>query len=312
MFNKNSLLVLCLVIITVFAAGCRQEKRISAASPSAIIKSLEKKATAGDIEAMLDLGGIFLKGEKVDVNYAEALKWFELAAAKGSVRAKTYCGIILVSGGHGVEQAEQRGVTMIEQAAQHNDQLGQCSLGQYYLGIQQYNLGVPWLEKAAEQGMLAAQMILGDYYGGSLTPRDLDKSLQWYRRAAGQDYVPAMNNLAYLLAIQNKNLDEALALAGKAVETDPENGAYLDTIGWVFFKKGRYHEALARLQQAAKIMPYSEEVQQHLAETYIKLNQKENAVAVLTQILQSSGDIETQKHLREKIYSLNEAAKEKN
>jgi thioredoxin-like negative regulator of GroEL len=66
------------------------------------------------------------------------------------------------------------------------------------------------------------------------------------------------------------------------------------------------------LQQAAKIMPYSEEVQQHLAETYIKLNQKENAVAVLTQILQSSGDIETQKHLWEKIYSLNEAAKEKN
>jgi thioredoxin-like negative regulator of GroEL len=51
-------------------------------------------------------------------------------------------------------------------------------------------------------------------------------------------------------------------------------------------------------------MPYSEEVQQHLAETYIKLNQKDEAVAILTQLLNSSEDQELQKPLRAKLAAL--------
>jgi hypothetical protein len=44
----------------------------------------------------------FLNGEDIEINYAETIKWFEMASVKGSARAKSYWRIILVSGGHGV------------------------------------------------------------------------------------------------------------------------------------------------------------------------------------------------------------------
>jgi TPR repeat protein len=134
------------------------------------------------------------------------------------------------------------------------------------------------MEKSADGGMLQAQMALGNYYGSNLDGRNLDKAVKWYRRASGQSYAPAMNNLAYILAIQGVNLDEALALTGKAVETGTDNGAYLDIIGWVFFKKERYAEALAGLLEAEKLLPDDYEVQTHLGEIHLKLNLQEKAV----------------------------------
>ena len=64
----------------------------------------------------------------------------------------------------------------------------------------------------------------------------------------GQD--GALNSLAYLYAEEGVNLDEALAMARKAVAIDASNGAYYDTLGWVMFKKGMNAEALLALQKA--------------------------------------------------------------
>ena len=52
------------------------------------------------------------------------------------------------------------------------------------------------------------------------------------------------NDLGYLYAEQGKNLEKAEAMIRKAVADEPENSAYLDSLGWVLFKRGKAKEAI--------------------------------------------------------------------
>jgi len=79
----------------------------------------------------------------------------------------------------------------------------------------------------------------------------------------------AYNSLAYLIAKNGGNLNEAQKYANKAVAASPENPAYLDTIGYIYMKKGRVKEAMKYLYEARKRMPVSEEIQEHINELKI-------------------------------------------
>lgn len=82
---------------------------------------------------------------------------------------------------------------------------------------------------------------------------------------------PALNYLGYSLADRGLKLEEAEKLVERAVGLDPANGAYLDSLGWVRFKQGRYHEALPQLSSAAKLLPEDDAIWDHLAEAYMVL-----------------------------------------
>lgn len=60
----------------------------------------------------------------------------------------------------------------------------------------------------------------------------------------------ANNDLGFYWADAGKNLDEAETLIKKALDAEPENGAYLDSLGWVYYKQGRFPEALTYLEKA--------------------------------------------------------------
>jgi tetratricopeptide (TPR) repeat protein len=79
-----------------------------------------------------------------------------------------------------------------------------------------------------------------------------------------------LNYLGYMLADRNTHLEEALNLIKHAVDLDPQNGAYLDSLGWAYFRLGRYDEAEANLRRAAAKTPNDATVQDHLAELYAK------------------------------------------
>ncbi|MFH0877491.1 MAG: tetratricopeptide repeat protein [Candidatus Omnitrophota bacterium] len=81
--------------------------------------------------------------------------------------------------------------------------------------------------------------------------------------------VQAMNGLAYLYAEKDINLDKALGLAEKAVEADSTSGAYVDTLGWVYFKMGETDRAIALLTKAARL-ELDPVIINHLAEAYAK------------------------------------------
>ena len=74
---------------------------------------------------------------------------------------------------------------------------------------------------------------------------------QWLARAP--DNGEACNELSFHLAERATKLDEALALIGRALERAPENPNYLDTLGWVQFKRGELDEAEKALQKAIEL-----------------------------------------------------------
>lgn len=86
----------------------------------------------------------------------------------------------------------------------------------------------------------------------------------------------ALNYLGYSLADRGLKLDEAQEMIERAVNLNPNNGAYVDSLGWVYFRRGRPEKALAVLKNAARLLPGDEAVWGHLAEVYRHLG---NAVA---------------------------------
>jgi len=79
-----------------------------------------------------------------------------------------------------------------------------------------------------------------------------------------------MNYLGYMLADKGSRLTEALGLIRKAVELEPMNGAYLDSLGWVYFKLGQYELAEENLRQAVERDQTDPTVHDHLGDLYEK------------------------------------------
>lgn len=97
---------------------------------------------------------------------------------------------------------------------------------------------------------------------------------EWFRKvlAGNPQDAPTLNYLGYMLADRGMKLDEALALIKKAVELDPTNGAYLDSLGWVYFKLGKYDQAEDNLTKASHLQRMGSDptVQEHLGDLYQK------------------------------------------
>ena len=89
----------------------------------------------------------------------------------------------------------------------------------------------------------------------------------------------AYNYLGYMWADHNMYLDEAEDMIKRALQIEPDNGSYLDSLGWVEFRKGRFDQALADLLRAAKNMEHEDAVVfEHIGDVYLKLNRVPQAL----------------------------------
>jgi tetratricopeptide (TPR) repeat protein len=89
----------------------------------------------------------------------------------------------------------------------------------------------------------------------------------------------AYNYLGYMWADHNMYLDEAEDMIKRALQIEPNNGSYLDSLGWVEFRKGRFDQALADLLRAAKNMEHEDAVVfEHIGDVYLKLNRIQQAL----------------------------------
>lgn len=73
------------------------------------------------------------------------------------------------------------------------------------------------------------------------------------------------NFLGYAYAERGENLERAVELVKRALEADPDNGAYLDSLGWAYYKMGEYEKALSYLERAAEKLPEESVVLGHYA-----------------------------------------------
>ena len=134
------------------------------------------------------------------------------------------------------------------------------------------------------------------------------------------------NDLGYVLADNGQRLDEAETMVRKAMTLDAElrkkllddgsiteeiakleNSAYLDSLGWVLFKRGKYEEAYKYLDKASQDPEEGNhiEIWDHVADCLVKLDKKKEAVAVWTKALKledaSKRDTERRKKVETKL-----------
>ncbi|MCK5852206.1 hypothetical protein KAH27_04165 [bacterium] len=86
-----------------------------------------------------------------------------------------------------------------------------------------------------------------------------------------------LNFTAYVLALSGKKLDFAEELVKEALEKDKKNSAYIDTLGWILFKKGAANDALEKILHANQIGGDDPTLLDHLGDIYFKLGQTEKA-----------------------------------
>jgi tetratricopeptide (TPR) repeat protein len=105
------------------------------------------------------------------------------------------------------------------------------------------------------------------------------RTLSVYERVLDLDAhnTVAMNNLAYILAEEGRMLRKAFQLASNAVMLEPENGVFLDTLGWVHYKLGNYEVSRRLFEKAIAMGTQDPEIYQHLGQVYRKLGDEPKA-----------------------------------
>lgn len=141
-----------------------------------------------------------------------------------------------------------------------------------------YEEAVPLLESFVEEGddSLGIRFALGAAYERS---GRWDDAVRMFRGllASYPDHAPSLNYLGYMWAERGQNLEEARSLVERAVDLDPDNGAYVDSLGWVYHQLGDYDEARTLLERAAVLEPDDAVVLEHLGDVYRRLGEAELA-----------------------------------
>lgn len=91
-------------------------------------------------------------------------------------------------------------------------------------------------------------------------------------------HAEALNYIAYLWAERGVELDRALEFATRALAIQPESGAFLDTLGWIYYMQGNYTQALAEVNRAAELIPEDPTVMEHLGDIFEKIGNEEMAL----------------------------------
>jgi tetratricopeptide (TPR) repeat protein len=111
--------------------------------------------------------------------------------------------------------------------------------------------------------------------------KQFDGAEAQYKKALviSPDNATVLNDFGYMLADRGVRLQEALDMIKKAVDAEPQNGSYLDSLGWVYFKLGQFAPAEENLKKAIDREPADGSIHDHLAEVYAKTNRLQLAVA---------------------------------
>lgn len=182
----------------------------------------------------------------------------------------------------------------------------------YYLAIAQREAGraqqavITFEEALHEAEASAAELLTARFYfdyGAAAEKAGLfDKAADLFRQAIVLDPANAAevyNYLGYMWVEHNMHLDEAEQMINKALELDPANGAYLDSLGWLKYRKGKYDEALGDLLRAAQQLTRDDPVVfEHIGDTYARLNKIPQALEYWQKAIALDGN---NKALSEKV-----------
>jgi tetratricopeptide (TPR) repeat protein len=100
----------------------------------------------------------------------------------------------------------------------------------------------------------------------------------------------ALNYLGYMLAERGERLNESVDYLKRALAIEPDNGSYLDSIGWAYFKGGKFDLALEQLKRAADMLTTNSVVQDHYADVLFRVGRYDDAIAAWNKALSGDND----------------------
>jgi len=99
-----------------------------------------------------------------------------------------------------------------------------------------------------------------------------------------------LNYIGYMLAERGERLSESVDLLKKALELEPDNGSYLDSLGWAYYKSDKLPLALDNLQRAADQLKANSVIQDHYGDVLFKLTRYDEAIAAWQRALAGDND----------------------
>ena len=258
----------------------------------AIIKEHPEKYQPYDLLAgLLDDAARALEREKksdqAKAMFAKAAANYEQSLIINPGRASPYLHLaeLLL----GPLKQNERAVKVLSEARQHFPQTPEIV---YYLGIAQreakhFQEAVATFEEAlheaeAEGTEIANARFYFDYGAAAEQAGLHDKAADLFRKSIAVDpanAADAYNYLAYMWAEHDTHLDEAEQMIKLALQADPNNGAYIDTLGWLEFRQGKFDQALSDLLRAAQRLTREDPVVlEHVGDACAKLNKPAQAL----------------------------------
>ncbi len=132
-----------------------------------------------------------------------------------------------------------------------------------------------------------------------------DKAEKDFREALKirPDEPSVLNYLGYSLIDRGERLQEALEMIRKAVQQRPNDGYIVDSLGWAYYKMGRYQDAVNELEEAVRLRPTDAVINDHLGDAYWKVGRKLEARFQWRHALDASPppDPELEKKIRQKL-----------
>ena len=227
------------------------------------------------------------KGDQAKAMFAKAAANYEQSLIVNPGRASPYLHLaeLLL----GPLKQNERAVKVLSEARQHFPQTPEIV---YYLGIAQreakhFQEAVATFEEAlheaeAEGAEIANARFYFDYGAAAEQAGLHDKAADLFRKSIAVDpanAADAYNYLAYMWAERDTHLDEAEQMIKLALQADPNNGAYIDTLGWLEFRQGKFDQALSDLLRAAqKLTREDPVVLEHVGDACAKLNKAAQAL----------------------------------
>jgi len=118
------------------------------------------------------------------------------------------------------------------------------------------------------------------------------------------DHAEALNFVGYTWADTNQNLEEALIYINKAMELKPGNGYIQDSLGWAYFKLGKFKRARKELLGAVELLPEDPHIHDHLGDVYLALGQINKARAAYLSAFEKYDDEKKKAVVQKKIADL--------
>jgi tetratricopeptide (TPR) repeat protein len=152
---------------------------------------------------------------------------------------------------------------------------------------------IPLLEEAASADTTDPRV----FYELGVAYEQLDRiseSAAAFRRCLNLDpeNASAYNYLGYMLADRGVELEEALRLITTALSFDPDNGYFVDSLGWVYYRLGRLTDARRELERAVQLAGDDPVVREHLGQVYLDVGMRDEARGQLRKALDLGSESE--------------------